>query len=320
MYTQDATFLDKLLRRQMRVLGGKEDAGPAPLTRPWTPPAHRPVHVFGADKQFYRNAVVKASDGVLTMRGVGSNDLLFNFDGVPKPKAAVTAAVKHHRRLESRITASQNSAAAAFTADDADSVHSDAESVMEDGRLALRSGGDRFAAAAARPAADGAPESHSIARKSDVPRHGSRAGAGTGGDACLPARVVSAASVITTSRHTVCVSLRSEALDGCAGHWWILCSTAAAGCGMRGGCGARGQRNDRVGPGNHCHAQGARLPACLNGTNCNAPMFRCAVSTDTQCRIDAGRETEAGAAFGQNARAQTRVPTATPRCTTAKHC
>jgi hypothetical protein len=136
-YTRDTGFIEDALRRK-----GKLRETPV---RPWETNQARKPAVFGVDKHFFKDGVVKASDGAVVMRGEGGNDLLFDFSQVPGPKR--TAAVKIQRRKEQRATAVGNrlvSAAgpdtkAPYNLDDI-SVASDAESVDEDTRLTVGTG------------------------------------------------------------------------------------------------------------------------------------------------------------------------------------
>jgi hypothetical protein len=137
-YTRDAGFLEDALRR-------KGQLRETPV-RPWESSQPRKPSVFGADKQFFKDGVVKASDGAVVMRGCSSNDLLFDFSQVPAPKR--TTAVKLQRRKEQKAAAigkrlvgqdPDGHGAAPYNPDDV-SVASGGESDDEHNRLAVATG------------------------------------------------------------------------------------------------------------------------------------------------------------------------------------
>lgn len=136
-YTRDTGFVHDVLIRKPNVVVRSEPR------RNWDVPAHAKAHVFGADALFHENAVASASDGVIRMRGMSSNDQLFNFDAIPKPQHVLS--VKALRRMDRR-TEDQHAKilGTQAQADDAESVHSDAESVREATNFLLPSGHGRW--------------------------------------------------------------------------------------------------------------------------------------------------------------------------------
>lgn len=156
VYTRDTGFLDDImLRKKVRV---RSEA-----VRPWESPHGRKPGVFGAVAQFHADAVVKTSGGAVRMRGMSSNDLLFNFDEVPVEKGVDPGQVARLRRADACDRARGLAAAGAPAVDDGDgtaSDHSDAESVRERRNLRLPGGFDRWATAKGNVAqAEGPPPS-----------------------------------------------------------------------------------------------------------------------------------------------------------------
>ena len=136
-YTRDTGFVHDVLCRKPNVAVRSEPR------RNWDVPVNAKAHVFGADALFHENTIASASDGVIRVRGLSSNDQLFNFDEIPMPQNVLS--VKALRRMDRR-TEDQHAKILGLQAqtDDAESVHSDADSVREATNFLLPSGHGRW--------------------------------------------------------------------------------------------------------------------------------------------------------------------------------